>query len=143
MRLPMAERALELPPGRQSEGTICDVYPEEEEQRTRQSESQSADINFIVKKYEVTGVLPVEERAGVFMDISDMPTFQAALDQVARANEYFMSLPPDVRAVFGNEPAEMLDAWKAGRHGDVFERIGLLERVPAEAPAAGAASPPA
>lgn len=120
-------------------GTECT----KEEDKTRQSEAQSADINFIVKKYEVTGVLPIEKREGVFADISEVPSFQEALAQLGRAKEYFMSLPPDVREAFGGEPAKMLDAWGRGEMAEVFERIGLLERVPAEAPAAGAAAPPA
>lgn len=109
-------------------GTMCTA----EECKTRQSDAQSADINFIIKRYESTGVLPVEQRQGVFMDISQMPSFAAALDQVNKATDYFMSLPPDVRAKFDNDPARLLDAWNQGQMADVFERIGLLERVPAE-----------
>lgn len=122
-----------LPPS--SGGTMCTV----EEGKTRQSEAQSADINWIVKRFETTGVLPVEKRAGVFMDISEMPSFQGALDQVRKADEYFMTLPPDVRAVFGNSPAGLLDAWNNQQHRDVFVRIGLLEAEEPVKPASPAA----
>ena len=118
-----------LPPP--SKGTRCTA----EEGKTRQSDAASADINWIVKKYETTGLLPVEAREGTFMDVSEMPSFQAALNQVRKAEEYFMTLPPDVRAVFENQPARLLDAWNAGEYPEVFKRIGLLEELPAAEPA--------
>lgn len=112
-----------------SPGTMCTA----EEGKTRQSDAKSADINYIVKKYETTGVLPIAARAGVFADVSALPTFQEAVATLDRANTYFYSLPPHVRAAFDNSPARMLDAFNAGEQREVFEEIGILEKVvPAE-----------
>lgn len=112
----------ELRPNR---GTKCT----KEEDRTRQSEALGADINLLIKKYEQTGMLP-ERREGQFLDISAMPTYQVALEQVARAREVFMKLPAEVRAVFENDPARLLDDWNAGENAELFERIGWLEKKP-------------
>lgn len=103
------------------------------ENKTRQQDAQSADINVIVKRWEKTGELPVARRVGVFMDVSAMPSFQEALNTVNRANEMFMSLRADIRAKFENEPARMLDAWNNKEMREVFEEIGWLE--PVEKPA--------
>lgn len=107
-------------------GTMCTA----EEGKTRQSDATSSDINLIVKKYETTGILPVPQRAGVFMDISSVPTFQEALATLDRADKYFMSLPPHVRAAFGNSAAKMVDAFNANEERELFEEIGILEPVP-------------
>lgn len=116
-------------------GTKCT----REERKTRDSDGPASDINVILKKYEATGMLP-ERREGFFADVSSMPSYQEALAQVSRAREVFMKLPAEVRAAFGNDPAVMLDAWNAGEQGDLFERIGWLEKAPTEAPAVEAPS---
>lgn len=117
-------------------GTLCTA----EEGKTRQSEAQQADINWIVKRYEQSMILPAEKREGVFKDISEMPSFQGALNQLRRVDEYFMSLPPHIRLQFNNESAVMLDAWANGDKAAVFAEIGLLEeRVDEEAKAAAVA----
>lgn len=127
---------IEVGPSSVVAGTKCTA----EEGKTRQSEAQAADINWIVKKYESTGVLPVPERAGFFADISAFPTFQEALGHVEAARNYFMSLPPVVRAEFENSAVKFLDCWNAGEKRDIFVSIGLLERLPEpEAPAVVAA----
>ncbi len=124
-----------LPPF--SPGTRCTA----EEGKTRQSEADQADINWIVTKYEKTGQLTPVQREGVFMDLTEMPNFQGALNQVRKAEEYFMSLPPDVRAEFDNDAAVMLDAWNAREKSEIFERIGLLKIEPGEpAPVAASSS---
>lgn len=109
-------------------GTLCTA----EEGKTRQSEAQGADINWIVRKYEETGVLPVNQREGYFADMSAFPTFQEALAHVEAARSYFMSLPPVVRAKFDNSAVRFLDAWNAGEMSEVFQEIGLLDVVPVE-----------
>lgn len=105
--------------------TVCTA----EEGKTRQSDAKASDINAIMKKYETTGVLPVAARAGVFADVSALPSFQEAIATLDRAQVYFLSLPPHVRAMFENSPAKMLDAFNAGELREVFEEIGLLEKV--------------
>lgn len=75
---------------------------------TRQSELESTDINKIVARYERAG-LPLPTGESRFLDVSDMPDFRTALEQVQRASEYFMTLPAKSRAIFDNDPAIFLD----------------------------------
>lgn len=126
-----------LPPA--SPGTKCTA----EEGKTRQSEAQQADINLTIKKYNLQP-LDLEPgwsgRIGEFLDVSALPSYQEAMNQLVKAEEAFMELPPDVRAEFDNSYAKMLDAWQNGEQAEVFEQIGWLERKPAPDPAAEAAA---
>lgn len=126
-------------------GTICTA----EEGKTRQSEKDSADINLTIKKYNLQ---PLEfeigwsGKVGAYADISGIGSYQELLGVVAKANEDFMRLPPEIRVKFMNDPAVMLDAWNEGKMADVFEEIGWLERKQEEkelVAGAGAPSNPA
>lgn len=115
-------------------GTRCT----KEEDMTRQSERDSADINLTIKKYNLQ---PLElsigwsGRIGQYADISAAPTFQEAWNRIRKGEEVFMELPPEIRAKFNNSHIEMLDAWDQGEKQEVFEEIGWLQRKPAERPA--------
>ncbi|QXP08264.1 MAG: internal scaffolding protein [Arizlama microvirus] len=76
---------------------------------TKQSEAQACDINEIMKRYEATGLLPMDDgRKPQYGDFSTMETFQEAQHIVAAANASFYGLPAHIRARFGNDPAQFL-----------------------------------
>jgi len=112
-----------------NEGTCCTA----EEGKTVQSDAPSADINLMVKKYNLQ---PLElqigwsNKIGEYADVSSLPTYREALDVVRKAEEEFMKLPPDIRAKFDNSHVRMLDAFQAGEMAEVFEEIGFLEKLP-------------
>jgi hypothetical protein len=84
-----------------------------EEGKTRQSEADQADINKIIKRLDRDGILPLSaftQREGAFLDVSEVPDFASAMQQVDKARDYFMSLPATSRAMFDNDPAKLLDA---------------------------------
>lgn len=120
-----------LPPG--GPGLICDP-DDPQDNRTRQSDKDGADINMTIKKYNLQPdeMVPGWSGRGEYGDASEVPSYQAAMNAVAVARERFYQLPPDVRLFFGNDVARMMDAWDQGLHADVFERIGWLEKKPAE-----------
>lgn len=109
----------------------------EEPSRTRQSERDKCDVNKIMARYEKTGMIPVDQRQAFFADVSTMGDYRTALDNVRRANEFFMSLPAKVRSRFENDAAAFLDfVSDPGNRGELVE-LGLVEPVEApEAPAA-------
>jgi len=118
------------PSGTPRRVTMCTAA----EGKTRQSEKDAADINLTIKKYNLQ---PDELQLGwsgrgEFGDVSGLPSYQQALNDVAVARESWQHVPPDVRLFFGNDVAVMLDAWDQGLHAEVFERIGWLEKKPAE-----------
>lgn len=125
-----------------SKGTMFDVS----EGMTRQSEADQADINKILKRFEQNGIIPMTREQGVYADVSEIGDYRSALEQVERANQYFMSLPADVRSKFSNDPARLLDAIADEDRRLELEELGILvkaeEGKSEEKPKAGADEPP-
>ncbi len=78
----------------------------------KQSFTKEADINNIMARYVKTGMLTAEAidtRQLVFADVSEIGDFQTCQERIAAARAAFMTLPPDLRARFENDPAQLLD----------------------------------
>lgn len=78
---------------------------------TKQAHKDECDINNIVKRFMQTGVidhLKTAEQAGVFADLPDPFSYQDALNLTIAAQRSFDTLPSDIRARFGNDPAQFL-----------------------------------
>lgn len=95
---------------------------------TRQSFAKDADINTIMSRYAVSGVLvdPANvdsarmPRFGDFSDLVDYPTLVSRINQ---AQSDFMTLPSDVRARFDNNVENLLE-W-IGDPKNVVEAVNL------------------
>lgn len=124
----MAERLLypDWPYGGVDRPTVCG-----EKSMTRQSEAESCDINQIMKRFEKTGVLPMDTREAVFTDVSEIGSFREALDVVARATAGFMELPAKVRERFGNDPVYFVDFCQDPANRGELEELGLVETAEA------------
>lgn len=101
--------------------------------RTRQSELAGTDVNNILAKYLTSGTLPVEGRQAFFADVSEMPDYRTALQQIQMADRAFNALSAKVRARFDNDPAQMLDFVSNPDNRDEMIELGLIEK-PGEAP---------
>lgn len=120
-----------------------------EDSMARQSEKDQADINKIMKRAEQSGIVPLVKRDGEFLDVSEVLDYRGARDQVRKAEEYFMSLPAESRAIFGNDAADFLDAVNDPFRFDELVEAGVIPkgevRIPAEpvvvAPVGGAVAP--
>lgn len=81
---------------------------------THQSFAKDADINTIMKRYAVSGVLvdPLNVDSGRmprFGDFSDIPDYARLVARVQQAQSDFMTLSADVRARFDNDVQKCLD----------------------------------
>lgn len=76
---------------------------------TVQSEKDDADINTIVRRFGLTGQVPVLQRVPLNEDFVDIIDFRSALDQIREAEDSFNQLPGAMRARFGNDPAIFVD----------------------------------
>lgn len=91
-----------------------------------QSHRDSCDIHHIMRKYEQKGVLThVRENAGTYMELPSEVDFHLAMNQIARAQQSFESLPADLRKKFGNDPAAFVDFMQDGDNLDAIEKLGL------------------
>lgn len=96
-----------------------------EPSRTDQSQAQECDINFILKRYQQTGVLPGVNAQQMFMDVADAPSYHEAMNLVVRAQEQFESLDAFTRKRFGNDPAEFMEFMHDPKNAKELVELGL------------------
>lgn len=109
-----------------------------EKSLTEQADAKKADINHILKRAGVTGIVDhlrnVDE---VFMDVSEFTDYADMMRHVRDAEVAFMKLPSKVREVFNHSVEEWLDAAHASPE-ELAER-GILEAFGMDNPAATSA----
>lgn len=101
---------------------------------TRQEFQDECDLGKIIARFSATpeGLEQLQIAQGYvqsrFDDVSEIPDYRTALDQVKRAEEAFLRLPPKVRTRFDNDPALFLDFIdNPANHGELYD-MGLAER---------------
>lgn len=94
-----------------------------------QSHADSVDIHVLLKQYELGGDPSVFSRVqGAYGDFTQMPkSFAEALNTMIAAEQYFMSLPVDVRAQFGHNFNQFIASMDAP---DFTSRMGIAPAVP-------------
>lgn len=81
-----------------------------EPSRTKQDFVEESDINNIMRRYAVDGILPVgNAQAGVYADVSEFGDYRDSLHKVMAAEERFNSLPSELRKKFDYDPQKMID----------------------------------
>lgn len=113
-------------------GTVFDP----EEDRTRQSDADAADVNKIVERM-LAGQLPRPvtplDLDALYLDVSDVPDYRTAFEQVDKAREQFATLNAEQRLVFENDPIRLLDAIDRQDRG-LLEKAKLVEPLPGVPP---------
>lgn len=95
---------------------------------TKQEFKEDADINVIVRRFNVTGQLPQGVVAPVFQDFEGVFDFQSAMNVIAGAESAFMSMPAEVRYRFHNDPHEFVAFCSDESNRAEAERLGLVFR---------------
>ncbi|AXH74939.1 MAG: internal scaffolding protein [Microviridae sp.] len=111
---------------------------------TRQEFAEDCDINVIMARYENTGVIShTSPRAPMYIDLTDVPDFRAAMDMMIDAEKAFMSLPAKVRKEFDNDARSFVDFAQDPENLDQMRSWGLAPPAPQEPPkeALGSAAP--
>lgn len=105
-----------------------------EQGREKQSFKEECDINNIMRRFSVTGVLDhVNQRQPMWGEVPDLD-FAGAMAIVVDARERFEQLPALVRDRFNNDPAKLLEFIRDPANRDEGVKLGLFR--PKEAPAA-------
>ena len=97
---------------------------------TIQSQSEDADINEMMRRFKVTGQLPVDVRAPTYGDFEGVSSYQDAIHAIMQAQESFDRMPADVRAKFENDPGKFVDFCSDPANIDAMREMGLA--VPKE-----------
>jgi len=108
----------------------------------RQEFADDADINTIMKRYEVTGVVPSHGREPFYGDFADLPDFMEAQRIIMEANSAFESLPARVRREFDNDPSKFVEFASDEKNVDQMREWGLAEPAKVPDKPLDAAKPP-
>ena len=100
---------------------ICD-----DESLAVQSERDECDINTIVRRFGLTGHLPVGVRMPTYGDFVGVSDYQTALHAIMDADEAFMAMPAEVRERFGNDPAAFVDFCGDPANMEEARKLGLV-----------------
>lgn len=102
----------------------CSVEPS----LTRQEFADQCDILNIMHTFTTTGVLthvsPIRAEYG---DFTDVPDYESCLKTVMVADDLFMSLPPELRAKFDNNPAHFFEFSSNPDNKDEMIKLGLID----------------
>lgn len=107
------------------------------ESLTIQSMKDDADLNVIMRRFGITGMMPENPRVPMYGDFTEVGDFRSALHAVQQAQEQFMEFPAELRARFSNDPQQLLEFVADDRNMAEAVRLGLV----AQPEAAGAAKP--
>lgn len=115
-----------------------------EDGRTQQHDADETDINFIVKRFGVTGMLPQRTLPPMFGDFTEVLDFREAQLKIREAQEAFDALPAEVRHRFKNDPAEFVEFASKEENIDELRKLGLAKaKDPEPDPAPGGDPTPA
>jgi phage internal scaffolding protein len=106
--------------------------------RTQQHFKSECDINNILKRFNVTGQLPVGSVQPTYGDFSGVTDYQSALNAVMAAQDSFLALPAKIRSRFQNDPALFVQFASDEANKDEMKALGLLRH---EAASAAVSSP--
>lgn len=105
-----------------------------EQTMAQQHFKDECDVNNILRKYETTGLLThVANGTPSYGDFSSVLDFQHAQNILIAAQDAFDALPASLRKRFDNDPAVMLEFIENPDNREEAEKLGLVNKQPAEA----------
>lgn len=117
----------------------------ESDRMTQDQFAQEADINYIVRSFGLTGMMPQNVHVPLQGDFTDAVDYQSSLNAIIAAEEAFMAMPADVRTRFKNDPQMFLEFCHDERNREEAEKLGLViaraDKSPGRSPADLTAQP--
>lgn len=92
-----------------NEASKACAYHETMPSLTVQDQKDDADINVIVRRFGLTGVMPVNHRVPEYGDFTHVQDYQSAVNAIVAAHDHFMEMPAEVRSEFGNDPQRFME----------------------------------
>lgn len=97
---------------------------------TQESDAMETDINFIVKRFGVTGQLPQVNMQPLYGDFTDVGDYRTAVERINAANTAFMGLPAETRKRFDNDPQKFVDFATNKDNLEELRKMGLAPPAP-------------
>lgn len=102
---------------------------------------EECDINTILEKFNITGLLPQQTLSPRYGDFSGIGDYHTALNRVIAAQDEFEALPAQIRARFDNDPEKLIEFLENSDNRPEAESLGLVEKAAAEAVEAATTTP--
>lgn len=100
----------------------------EEPTKTQQQFQKDVDVNNIMKKYQRTReITHLNNRKGVYANISTAEGYFESLNKIETANQAFDQLPSHIRVRFHNNPAELLQFIHDPKNYDEGVKLGIFD----------------
>jgi phage internal scaffolding protein len=104
----------------------------EEPTLAQQHYKEECDINTILQKFSISGILPEAPLSPRYGDFSGIGDYHTALNRVIAAQDEFEALPAPIRARFENDPAKLIEFLEDENNRPEAEELGLVEKAAAE-----------
>lgn len=108
-------------------------YFNDEPSLTQQHFADECDINNIVEKYMITGVLgdplSIPSNSPQYGDYSSPSDYHAAQNLIAQASQAFDLLPARLRERFENDPAKLLEFLGDEKNREEAIKLGLVNNT--------------
>jgi phage internal scaffolding protein len=104
----------------------------EEPSLAQQHFKDECDINTILQKFNITGLLPESPLSPRYGDFTGIGDYHTALNRVMAAQDEFDALPAQIRARFENDPAKLIEFLGNEKNRPEAEELGLVDKAAAE-----------
>lgn len=113
----------------------------EEPSLAQQHFKEECDINTILERFNITGMLPQVPLSPRYGDFTGIGDYHTALNRVIAAQDEFEALPAQIRARFDNDPANLIEFLNDEANRPEAEELGLVEKAAAKAVEAAQVTP--
>lgn len=96
---------------------------------TQQSFKEDADINVLLERFKVTGVLPQGVVVPSYGDFTGVSDYRTAVEAIRQAENAFTDLPANVRQRFDNDPQKFMEFFNDEKNKDEATRLGLVVKA--------------
>jgi len=107
----------------------------------QQHYKEECDINTILQKFNISGILPETTLSPRYGDFTGIGDYHTALNRVIAAQDEFDGLPATIRARFNNDPAELIEFLENSENRPEAEKLGLVDKAAAEVVEAAKTTP--
>lgn len=110
-------------------GTLRMATKSDKPTRTQGQFKDECDVNMIIAKYKKTGIIThLNNKTGVYADITELGNYQEALGKVIAAETAFNQLPSEIRSKFHNNPQELIEYLDNPKNTEESIKLGLRIR---------------
>lgn len=96
--------------------------------KVEQCHKDEVNINSIMARARRTGQLPLPSRSPIFGEFADSIDFHDCRNRIADAYSQFGELPSDLREMFANDPAKMIDFVNNPENAEKAVELGLITK---------------